>query len=169
VFAVVVSGLPGTGKTTLSVAVAKELGVPVIGKDLIKETLADSFAATDIPSRAFGQAAIRVLYALAELAPEVVLESFFWPGVSEPDLLRLNRPLIQINCSCDLAVAQQRSAQRIARGERHSVRLDLPPDAGLVESGGRLALPGPTIDVDSTNTVDLDAVIGEIRSLLRIL
>ena len=39
--AVLVNGLPGSGKTTLARAVARGLGLPLSSKDVIKETRAD--------------------------------------------------------------------------------------------------------------------------------
>ncbi|MFD2079155.1 hypothetical protein SAMN05421678_102422 [Actinopolymorpha cephalotaxi] len=38
---ILVNGLPGAGKSTLAYPLARELGVPLFGKDLIKETWAD--------------------------------------------------------------------------------------------------------------------------------
>lgn len=39
--AILINGLPGAGKRTLSRAVGEELNGPVVSKDTIKETLAD--------------------------------------------------------------------------------------------------------------------------------
>lgn len=42
---VLVSGVPGTGKSTIAAPLAAALGLPLIAKDLIKEALADTLAA----------------------------------------------------------------------------------------------------------------------------
>jgi len=42
---VVVSGAPGAGKSTLAGPLAERLGLPLIGKDHIKETLFDHIPA----------------------------------------------------------------------------------------------------------------------------
>jgi glucokinase len=39
--AILVNGLPGAGKTTLARAVARDLGLPLFSKDVIKEAHAD--------------------------------------------------------------------------------------------------------------------------------
>ncbi|MEU8358303.1 AAA family ATPase [Nonomuraea sp. NPDC048882] len=44
---VLVNGLPGSGKSTLARALGRELGWPVLSKDAIKETLADTLDRPD--------------------------------------------------------------------------------------------------------------------------
>lgn len=41
-FLVLVTGAPGAGKTTLAGPLAAALGLPLIGKDVVKETLYDA-------------------------------------------------------------------------------------------------------------------------------
>lgn len=63
---VVVSGPPGSGKSTLAAGLASQLGLPLLGKDIIKEALMDSLGASTIDeSRRVGGASISVLFALA--------------------------------------------------------------------------------------------------------
>jgi 2-phosphoglycerate kinase len=44
---VYVSGAPGSGKTSLAVPLAAELGYPLLGQDRIKETLHDALGAPE--------------------------------------------------------------------------------------------------------------------------
>ena len=94
----VVSGPPGSGKTTLAVPLARALGLPLVAKDTVKEALMDSLGVEEIErSRELGQAAFRVIFALArshlDTAAGLVLEANFARGVSEADL----RPLVAIS------------------------------------------------------------------------
>ena len=60
---VVVSGAPGTGKTNLGRRLAGDLGVPYLGKDVLKESLSDTLGVKDRDrSRKLGIASIILLY-----------------------------------------------------------------------------------------------------------
>jgi predicted ATPase len=79
---VYVSGAPGSGKTSLAVPLAAELGYALLSMDRIKETLHDAFGAPDCDlawSRRLGGAAMELLWALAADAPAVVIEANFRP------------------------------------------------------------------------------------------
>lgn len=81
---------------------ARNLNLPLIAMDDIKELLAHHLGLGP-GAENYGCAAVHIQLGLAAKAPEVVLESFFWPGLSEPDLLALRRPLVQVHCRCDAA------------------------------------------------------------------
>jgi predicted kinase len=73
---VLISGAPGSGKTSLAGPLAAELGFALLGKDRIKETLHDALGAPapDLAwSRRLRAAAIELLWTLAADVPAVVL------------------------------------------------------------------------------------------------
>jgi predicted kinase len=55
---VYVSGAPGSGKTSLAVPLAAELGYPLLAKDRIKETLHDALGAPGPTGRGHASSAV---------------------------------------------------------------------------------------------------------------
>src|SRR6185437_10426899 len=84
---VIVSGVPGAGKSTLAGPLAAGLGFALLGKDRIKETLHDALSAPEADglwsgrqwTKWLGGAAMELLWTLAADAPAVVLEANFRP------------------------------------------------------------------------------------------
>ena len=166
-YAIVVSGLPGSGKTSLAEALAAELGLPWVSKDRVKEVLADSLGLSVERSHDLGRAAVQVLLSFARAAPQVIVESFFWPGLSEPELLALDRPLVQIHCRCDPTLARARFNDRANMGNRHHVHHDFDDWEQFSAGAGRLDLPGALIEIQTAEPVDVDRVAAMVRAALR--
>jgi hypothetical protein len=148
---------------------APELGLPLIAKDTIKEALLDALGTGDLErSQELGRAAHAVMYALAREQASAVLESHFWAGVSEPDLVALGLPLVQVYCRCPVELAYERYLQRVASPDRHAGHL---PEHQSEEAtaGWRsvepvsLALGCPLFEVDTTEPVDVVALAAAIR------
>jgi len=88
---ILITGLPGTGKSTLARSLARHLGVPLICKDTIKEPLLDLLGAPDrAESRRLSDASFAVMFALARdcllAGADVILEGNFRPGEHEAPL-----------------------------------------------------------------------------------
>jgi predicted kinase len=173
---VVVAGLPGSGKTTLARPLARELELPLLSKDTIKEALFDVLGTGDLDwSRRLGESAHRIMYAVAAETSGAVLESHFWSGVAEKDLHALGRPLIQVYCRCPTELAAERYKRRITSPDRHPGHLG-EHQTDEVTSGWRqsepqpLDLDGELIEVDtseplaSSSIADLAAHIRELSA-----
>jgi predicted kinase len=144
---VIVSGVPGTGKTTLTRSLRESTGWPVFNHDRIKETLFDAAGwqvhnLTQRVSRQLGTMAEQVMLAMAaELlrsGTPCIIESFFRPEAATPlqDVVVLGNTR-QVHCATPAAVSIERYRKRFERGERHPVHMD-----GL-EAAERAADPLP--------------------------
>jgi predicted kinase len=165
---VVISGPPGSGKTTLSRQVAEALGLPLLAKDTIKEALMTVLEVPDVDSsRTLGRAAVAALYAVAAEAGRGVLESAWHRQLAVIDLAALPGAIVEVFCRCDQDVAQaryvSRSATRVAGhfdGDRLSAEL-WNEDVGEPVAGG-----WPVIEVDTNGPVDVDVLITRVEAAL---
>ena len=164
---VLVTGLPGSGKTTLAVALARKLDLPLIGKDRYKEILFEVLGVGDMEwSRRIGQAAIALQYDAMSTVRSAVVDSALWTGVSEPEVEALGLHLIQLHCRCPFEVARARYFDRVAAGERHAGHRDeeMTEDSyerfrPLVEP---LRLRAPTVEVNTAEPTDIDEVAAAV-------
>jgi len=162
--AVVISGPPGSGKTTLARPLARRLGFALLSKDDIKESLYTSLGgAPGDPaySSLIGAAAMDLLWALAQHCPSVVLEANFRTRSPEEraKLAALDARIVEVHCRVPLEEASRRFAER-AREERHHPAhplMEMPPER-MAEYKDPFAL-SPVIEVDTSAPVDLDALV----------
>lgn len=124
---ILIAGLPASGKSRFAVYVGKELGIPVIVKDEIKEILFDGIG---FQSRAekvkLGDAAMNIMYYMAnELMARghsVILDNNF-EACSVPGLKRLLVAypcrLITVRFDGDIRAIYQRFIQRDQDPDRH--------------------------------------------------
>jgi predicted kinase len=165
---VLVSGIPAAGKSAVAGPLASALGFGLLGKDQIKEVLADALGADHSAqwSRCLGAAAMELLWALAASQPSVVLDANFW---TEDERLRHRiaaRParLVEVHCACPVPVAAARYAARAA--SRHPVHAaggdTLAPEH--VARSGRPAGLGELITLDTSGPVDIPALAAAVRA-----
>jgi predicted kinase len=165
-FAVVLSGMPGAGKTTLGWQLSRRLHVPFVCRDDIKsglhvthdeEIVSDPWRYADQAFECFYGVARDLLRAGVSL----VCEAAFHAGRSEPDLVRLDELalMVHVRVTTPAAVSLPRYRQRALDGLRHPSHHDL-RFADEMEAGRKpvdvydLRLPCPTVDVDGSDGWD---------------
>jgi predicted kinase len=162
-----ITGLPGTGKTTLARSLALRYRIPLIAKDLIKEPLLNVLGSGSAEhSRNLSDASFCVLFAISRellaAGMDFVLEGNFRPGEHEEMLAAAaaGARFAQVLCRID---ESRRLAQLAARkSQRHPGHGDADPAvAAQRSSDGYLALPGERLAFDlgePTVAGNLDAI-----------
>jgi len=173
---VVVSGLPGSGKSTLSVGLSPILGLPVIDKDNVLERLFDAKGMGG-PAwrRALSRESDLLFRAEAERSSGAILVSFWnLPGMPPHSgtptdwLPGLSRRIVNLHCECPPRIAAARYWQR----RRHAGHLDdgrsreevLETIEGV--AGLRPPEVGPRVRCDTSFEVDLALLARNISAAL---
>jgi predicted kinase len=124
---IVFTGLPGTGKTTLSKQVAEVLNIPLIAKDAIKEIMYDHIGWSD---KAFSAKLAHATFGIMEHITEqelktghsLVLESNYSPKLASEQFQLWQKEydctIIQIVCRTDIDVLAHRYFDR-QQTDRH--------------------------------------------------
>ncbi len=177
---VVVTGSPGSGKTTLATDLARALRIPLISRDAIKEPIMEVYRINSVQeSRQAGQAAYRILASMIEQlitgGSSCVVESNFAHGMGEDDFAPFigRASIIQVHCTAPNDIILARFRERAESGERHAGHqdLDVLDDLAVALDTGRydpLDLPAPLYRVDTNDGFDPTAgyIATEIRALL---
>jgi predicted kinase len=165
---VVVSGPPGSGKTTVARAIAADLDLPLFAKDTVKEALMDALGLPDPESsQRLGGASVAVLVALAADNGRGVIESTWQRNLALDDLARLRGSICEVFCRCTPETARARVEARAA--SRHPGHHDLLRLGDDLWSGARaepIAGPWPVIEVDTSGDFDPGALLPAVRAAL---
>ena len=135
-----VSGAPGTGKSTIARELGAALGFPVLSLDPIKEALADVLGLGDEDwSNRVGDAAGEVVFRLAADFPDAVAEGW-WRGARRDRAVAEFAGAVEVFCRSDpdLAAGTTSAPRRATRprGRRRCGRPGTRPGGGEGGGGG---------------------------------
>lgn len=157
---VAVTGAPAAGKSTLAPRLAEALGVRLVSKDLIKESIVHAVGGGDETwSRILGHASIDAMLVLAGGLDSAVLE-MYWRPETVDRFKDLGRPIVEVFCTCPAPVLIERAHQRQA--ERHEIHRKALSDEWAYRRWAP-AFDGPVVEVDTSVAVDPAAVASAVR------
>lgn len=164
---VVVTGAPAAGKTTVSSALARELGLPRLAKDTLKAGLLEVLDAPDVEtSRRIGSAAVAALLAVAAESPGAVLDSVWVHPDSASRLRALPGTVVEVFCTCDLDELRRRYRHRAEQRSGRPYDFDLErPERELWNDRSLQPLAGgwPVITLDTAAAWDAPSVAEAVR------
>ncbi|GAA1493565.1 AAA family ATPase [Curtobacterium herbarum] len=173
--AIIVNGMPGSGKSTVGAALAEVLGCPFLSKDRVKEPLAD-IAGPTIPSAVLGGIAMDTVWSMAGAVENgVVVDAVLLPSRDrdflEAGLTTAGSPrVVEVWCDVDRANAEARLRERYEPGTlpiRHDVHGDLAAILAFWDEHEATAGPvgvGPVVRVQTDRPYDVGGLVQEIAA-----
>lgn len=166
---IVITGHPGSGKTSIAKALSARYSVPFLSKDSLKECVFDTLGASDKEwSLKVSATAHRIMDKIIEnhlsIGNSIIVESNFKPEIDSARFTKLTEryhaECLQLLCIADPEVLYERWVERIKASERHvghveNISLD-EIRQNFKEEFPSLNLPGDLIKLDTTHFEDIE-------------
>jgi glucokinase len=173
--AVLVNGVPASGKSGVAKALAQATGWPVLTLDTVKAPFLAELAPVDrLMNRTPGRASYAAIFDLiAETAPgsTVIIDAWFGfqpPGVLEAGLTRAGvGPTVGLWCQAPPDTIGARYAARAGTRPAGHPGLDYVPELIALAGRARPLDRGPRQDVDTTRPLDSAALAAWVAAHLR--
>ncbi|MCB8882274.1 AAA family ATPase [Acidisoma cellulosilytica] len=174
--AILVNGVPASGKSTVSRDISRALGAPLLGLDTVKEALFGELGAGDrLYNRTMGRASFAAIWALVGAFPPgsvVVIDAWFGfqPVEFLTEHVKAAKAVIacELWCHTDPRVIERRYLDRCER--RHAGHLGpeyAPELRALAERAQPIGL-SPVIQLDTEKAVDTAWLVRAVKELLPI-
>lgn len=178
---IIITGMPGTSKTTLGRALANKYRIPFISKDALKERMFDTLGWDDKAwSLRVSAASHRIMdYVIEEELKanhSIIVESNFKREIDSERFRKMQTTykcdILQILCWADGETVFERFMGRIGTAERHQGHVEeVSPEQirrEFVRANGKdtpLDVDGKTIELDTTDLrkIDYESIYGAIE------
>lgn len=172
--AVLVNGVPASGKSGVAAALSARTGWPVLSLDTVKNPFLTEFAPVDRPTnRRFGLAAYNAIFDMvAQHAPDATVIIDAWFGFQPPDILQAGiaragmSQIVEIWCHARPSVVADRYARRVGTRPAGHPGLDYVPELEQLAARARSLGLFPSIAVDTEQPLDASALEADVRSHL---
>ncbi len=174
-YLIIVTGAPGTGKTTLAKSISEKYNLPLIVKDEIKESLFDNIG-WNIPGwdpdswqKKIGIGSIELMHHFSEilLSKSVghIIESNFVPQFANQKFTELQKKyefnIFQIYVKCDPEILIERFKKRVSDPSRHpghgeETYFDELKNALATNRFCQLDVPGELVEIDTSFFENID-------------
>lgn len=169
--AVLVNGVPASGKSTVARSLSDACGWPLLAVDTIKQPFFDAVGEVDRSlNRKLGRAAYAAIFETVAAFPEpctVIVEAWF--GFQPPEVLEQHLKhagigeAVQIWCHAPPEVIGERYAARVPLRAPQHPGLDYVPELVALAGRARPLEHYPVFEVETTGAVDLEAILGFLR------
>lgn len=172
---IVLTGHPGSGKTSIAKALSDRYSIPFISKDTLKECMFDTLGSSDKQwSLKVSAAAHRIMDKMIEnhldIDSSIIVESNFKPEIDSERFAeivkRYNAECLQLLCIASPEVLYERWVRRIEAAKRHkghveAIDLDEIRE-NFKEEFPSLQLPGDLIELDTTDFTNIEKTLEDL-------
>ncbi|MBD1206188.1 MAG: ROK family protein [Rhodobacteraceae bacterium] len=172
--AVLVNGVPASGKSDIAALLSARTGWPILSLDTVKNPFLLQFAPVDRPTnRRFGTAAYESIFDMvAQHAPDATVIIDAWFGFQPPEVLHAGlaragiTQVAQVWCHARPETIAARYAARVNSRPAGHPGLDYVPELQALAARARPLDGMPMVSADTEAPLDPDALTRALRALL---